>query len=113
MLLSPLLGNLGRLVIPQWSADGARVYYLVTEHGSVNVYRLDVAQKTSTALTSGEQLTHFLALLPNEKGLLLAQGRPLSLWELYLLPLTASGADEPVHLTHRYDRRLAEFASSE
>ncbi len=99
--------------IPQWSADGARVYYLVTEHGCVNAYRLDVAQKTSTALTGGEQLTHFLALLPGEKGLLLAQGRPLSLWELYLLPLPASGADEPVRLTHLYDRQLAEFAWSE
>ncbi len=99
--------------IPQWSADGTHVYHLVTEQGCVHVYRLDVARKTSTALTSGEQLTHFLALLPGEQGVLLAQTRPLSLWELYLLPLTESGADEPVRLTHLYDRTLAEFAWSE
>jgi dipeptidyl aminopeptidase/acylaminoacyl peptidase len=99
--------------IPQWNAEGTHVYYLVTEHGCVHVYRLDVARKTSTALTTGEQLTHFLALLPDEKGVLLAQARPLSLWDLYLLPLTASGADEPVRLTQLADRELAGFAWSE
>jgi dipeptidyl aminopeptidase/acylaminoacyl peptidase len=99
--------------LPQWNADGAHVYYLVTEQGCVQVYRLDVARKTSTALTSGEQLTHFLALLPGEQGVLLAQARPLSLWEFYLLPLTASGANEPVRLTHLSERQSAEFAWSE
>ncbi len=99
--------------LPQWSADGTHVYHLVTEHGCVQVSRLDVARKTSTAITGGEQLTHFLALLPGEQGVLLAQARPTSLWDLYLLPLTASGADEPVRLTHLNERELAEFAWSE
>ncbi len=98
---------------PQWSSDGERVYYLVTEHGCVNVYRLDVAQRQSTALTDGEQLTHFLALLPDEQGMVLAQAQPLSLWELYLLPLHATGAGEPERLTHLGDRQLSEFAWSE
>ena len=98
---------------PQWSADVQRVYYLVTEHGSVNVYRLDVAQKRSTALTGGEQLTLFLGLLPDEQGLVLVQGQPLRLWELYLLPLRMTGAGELVRLTHMCDREVAEFAWSE
>ena len=98
---------------PRWSSDGERVYYLVTEHGCVNVYRLDVAQRQSTALTDGEQLTHFLALLPDEQGMVLAQAQPLSLWELYLLPLHATGAGEPERLTHLGDRQLSEFAWSE
>jgi Tol biopolymer transport system component len=63
--------------IPQWSADGERVYFLVTERGCVHVYCLDIAQKKSTVLTKGEQLTHFLTLLPGERGLVLAQGRSL------------------------------------
>jgi dipeptidyl aminopeptidase/acylaminoacyl peptidase len=98
---------------PQWSADGTQVYYLVTEHGCVNIYRLNVAQKQSTALTGGEQLTHFLALLPNEQGMVLAQAQPLSLWELYLLPFHATGAGEPERLTHLCDRQMSEFALSE
>ncbi len=98
---------------PQWSPDGARVYFLVTEHGCINVYRLDVAQKVSTPLTDDEQLTHFLALLPNEQGLVLSQGHPLHLWELYLLPLAPTGAGEPERLTHLHDRQMAEFAWSE
>jgi dipeptidyl aminopeptidase/acylaminoacyl peptidase len=98
---------------PQWSADGTQVYYLVTEHGCVNIYRLDVAKKQSTALTGGEQLTHFLALLPNEQGMVLAQAQPLSLWELYLLPLYTTGAGEPERLTHLCDRLMSEFAWSE
>jgi len=98
---------------PQWSPDGAGVYYLVTEHGCVNVYRLDVAQKQSTTLTRNEQLTHFMALLPDEKGLVLAQAQPLSLWELYLLPLHAKEAGEQERLTHLSDHQLSEFALSE
>ncbi len=98
---------------PQWSADGERVYFLVTEHGCVHVYRLDIAQKRSTALTNGAQLNHFLTLLPGERGLVLAQGRSLQLWELYLLPLTTTGADEPVRLTRLYERQMDGLTLSE
>jgi dipeptidyl aminopeptidase/acylaminoacyl peptidase len=98
---------------PQWSPDGARVYYLVTEHACVNVYRLDITQKQSTPLTRNEQLTHFLALLPDERGLVLVQGQPLNLWELYLLPLHAKEAGEQERLTHLFDRQLSDFALSE
>ncbi len=99
--------------IPQWSADGERVYFLVTELGCVNVYYLDVAQKKAIPLTGGEQLTFFLALLPGEQGLLLAQGRPLQLWELHLLPLPALGTSEPTRLTHLYKRQVDGIALSE
>jgi dipeptidyl aminopeptidase/acylaminoacyl peptidase len=99
--------------IPQWSADGDRVYFLVTERGCINVYRLDVAQKKAAPLTSGDQLTFFLALLPGEQGLLLAQGRPVQLWELYLLPLSDSGTSEPTRLTHLYKHQVDEIALSE
>jgi dipeptidyl aminopeptidase/acylaminoacyl peptidase len=98
--------------IPQWSADGERVYFLVTEQGCVNVYRLDVAQKKAIPLTGSEQLTFFLALLPGERGLLLAQGRPLQLWELHLLPLPALGTSEPTRLTHLYTRQVDGIAWS-
>jgi len=99
--------------LPQWSAGGDQVYFLVTEYGCVNVYRLDVAQKKATPLTSGDQLTFFLALLPGEQGLLLAQGRPLQLWELYSLPLSDTGTGEPARLTHLYKHQVDEIALSE
>ncbi len=98
---------------PCWSADGSRVYFLVTEQGCINVYRLDIASGESTRLISGEQLTAYLALLPDERGLLLAQGRPTDLWDLYTVPLTASGAGTPARLTHLNDTLLSQLALSE
>src|SRR6266566_1380147 len=98
---------------PQWSPDGERVYFVLTERGCVNVYRMDIRQKTVMPLSVGEHLSYFQALLPSERGLLLAQELPLHPWELYLLPLGADGAGEPVRLTHLYDDRLAEFSWSE
>ena len=98
---------------PRWSADGSRVYFLVTEQGCINVYRLDIATGESTRLTSGEQLTAYLALLPDERGLLLAQGRPTDLWDLYNVPLTASGAGSPERLTQLNDTLLSQLALSE
>lgn len=99
---------------PQWSEDGQRVYFLVTEHACINVYRLDITQKRSTPLITGGHFVYFLALLPNEQGLLLAEEQPLHPWELELLPLSGTGTEvgriEP--LTHIYDRQLAEFAWS-
>src|SRR5260370_35976627 len=74
---------------------------------------MDMRQKTVMPLSVGEHLSYFQALLPGERGLLLAQELPLHPWELYLLPLGADGAGEPVCLTHLYDDRLAEFTWSE
>ena len=98
---------------PQWSQDGERVYFVLTEHCCVNVYCMDIRQKSVRPLAVGEHLTYFLALLPDEGGLLLAQELPLHPWELYLLPLGVDGAGELVRLTHLYDDQLAEFTWSE
>src|SRR6266852_1945537 len=56
---------------PQWSQDGERVYFVLTERGCVNVYRMDIRLKTVRPLSVGEHLSYFLALLPDESGLLL------------------------------------------
>jgi len=96
---------------PQWGRDGQYVYFILTEHGRVNVYRLDMAQRAVTPLADDEGVTNFLALLPDEQHLLLAREHDLHLCELYLLD--ATGVEEPVRLTHLYDRQLAEFAWSE
>jgi dipeptidyl aminopeptidase/acylaminoacyl peptidase len=101
------------LYVPQWSSDGKYVYFLLTEHGRVNVQRLDVEQKTISALTKDEAVTPYLALLPNEQGLLLVKGYPLHPWEFYCLPLQDSSVGEQVRLTHLYDRQLAEYLWSE
>ena len=36
---------------PQWSQDGERVYFVLTEHGCVNVYRMDMRLKTVMPLS--------------------------------------------------------------
>lgn len=100
---------------PAWSPDGQRLYFLVTEHGRVNVHSLDLAQRSLTTLTSGEQIIFGLALLPAERGLLLIKSEPVHPWELYLLLLDAkhtSSEQIPRRLTHLYDRALSEFVWS-
>ncbi len=92
---------------PQWSADGSRVYFLVTEQGCINVYRLDIATGEATRLTSGEHLIAYLALLPGERALLLAQGQPADLWDIYHIPLAAGGIGTPAKLTQLNDAQLA------
>jgi len=100
---------------PQWSADGQRIYFVITEHGCVNAYRLDIDQQSVTALTGGDHLIYYLALLPGERGLLLADEEYLHPWELYLLPLDLAGANagELEPLTHLHDRQLAELTLSQ
>jgi dipeptidyl aminopeptidase/acylaminoacyl peptidase len=98
--------------MPQWGPDGQRVYFLLTEHGRVNVQRLDIEQGTITALTNDEAVTPYLALLPNEQGLLLVKGQSLQPWEFYHLPLHDSSASEQARLTHIFDRQLAEYTWS-
>ena len=85
---------------PQWNASGTHVFFLVTEQGCIHVYRLDVIDSNATRLTSDEQLIHYLALLPGEQGLLVAQALPFDLWDLYALPLTAGGTGTPENLTN-------------
>jgi dipeptidyl aminopeptidase/acylaminoacyl peptidase len=97
---------------PQWSPDGQRVYFLLMDHGCVDVCRVDVEQKQTTILAKHESITYFQALLPNERGLILAQAGPHHPWELNLLPLSAIEVKEPVRLTHFYDQQLAEFMLS-
>jgi dipeptidyl aminopeptidase/acylaminoacyl peptidase len=98
---------------PQWSADGSRVYFLVTEQGCINVFRLDIATGEATRLTSGEQLIAYLALLPGERGLLLAQGRSTDLWDMYHAPLTADGVGSSERLTQLNNTLLSQLALSE
>lgn len=115
----PAVSNFGLPVPyrPRWSGDSQRVYFLVNERGSANVYCLDRARKVSTRLTNDDYLNDYIALLPNEQGLLLAQSQPLHPWEFYLLPLQGKDDEEPVvgemeRLTHLYDRQLSQFAWS-
>lgn len=100
---------------PQWSEDGKRIYFVVTERCCVNLYRLDVEQQVSVPLLAGEQLIFFLALLPGERGLVLGRDELLHPWELYLLPLDQSSHDTAAlkPLTHLHDHWLAEFTWSQ
>ncbi|HEY1348020.1 MAG TPA: S9 family peptidase [Ktedonobacteraceae bacterium] len=95
---------------PQWSADGKTIYFVVTEQGSVNVYCLHLGQQKASPLFVGEHLIFFLALLPGERGLLVARDEPLHPWELYLVPLPEGQVE---CLTQLQDRYLADIAWSE
>ena len=98
---------------PQWSADGSRVYFPVTDQGCINIYRLDIPNGETTRLTSAEQLIAYLALLPGERGLLLAQGRPADLWDMYSASLIDDGIGAPEKLTQLNDTLLAQLDVSE
>jgi dipeptidyl aminopeptidase/acylaminoacyl peptidase len=94
---------------PQWSQDGQQVYFLVTERTAISVYRIDVASRSTTRLTT-DSLTNFLALLPGDRGLLVAQESAGHPWELYRLPLSETDIGDSERLTHFYDGWLTEFA---
>jgi dipeptidyl aminopeptidase/acylaminoacyl peptidase len=94
---------------PVWSSDGQQIYFLLTEHACVNVYRLDVVWRTLVRLTEAS-VTYFLALLPQDRALLLAQEQEDHLCELHRLVLTEQGAGEQTRLTHFYDQFLSEIA---
>jgi dipeptidyl aminopeptidase/acylaminoacyl peptidase len=94
---------------PQWSEDGQQIYFLLTEHGSVHVYRMELDSRTITPLTTDETVTGFLALLPGDRSLFLAQARPDHPWEFYRLSLNAEGASEQQRLTRIYDSAVAEL----
>ena len=103
-LASTLFGAVGPYR-PQWSSDGQQIYFLVTERGCVNVYRMDVVWRRLERLTSAS-VTYFLALLPDDHTLLLAQEEAAHPWELYRLADTG----ERERLTHLYDELVAEIA---
>jgi len=98
--------------LPQWSPDGQRIYFLLMDRGCVDVCRVDVEQRKTTTLAKHESVAYFQALLPDERGLLLAQSHPVHPWELDLLPLNSKDAGELLRLTHLYDHQLAGFAWS-
>ncbi len=98
---------------PQWSPDGECVYFVLTELGCVNVYRMDLGSKSVKPVSVGEHLVYFLALFPDESGLLLVREMPLRPWELYSLLLVADGAGEPIQISHLYDDQLADLILSE
>ncbi|MGH2498315.1 MAG: S9 family peptidase [Ktedonobacteraceae bacterium] len=97
---------------PQWSDDGAHVYFLVTERGCINVYRLDITSGETTRLTSGEQLIAYLALLPDERGLILAQAQSVDLWDICYAPMIAGSIGVLEKLTQLNDALLSQLALS-
>ena len=97
---------------PQWSRNGQYLYFVVSEQGCMNVYRLSVVWRTLTKLTTFEAATCYLALLPDEQSLLVVQGRADHPWELYRLPIIERGIDEvstQEQLTHVYDDLMNEL----
>lgn len=94
---------------PVWSHDGQHVYFLVTERGCVDVYRMDVVWRSMERLTHSDAVTGFLALFPGEQGLLLALNHVDHPHELYRLPLADESNKEPVRLTHLHDRFMDEI----
>jgi len=94
---------------PQWSPDGQRIYFLAGARGRINVQRLDLGEKVPVVITNQEVITSYLALLPEEKGLLLLREYDQHPWEFYLLTLVAAGPGIIERLTHIYDREVAGF----
>ncbi len=98
---------------PQWSQDGKRAYFVVTERGCINVHCLDIEKRSSTPVLVDQHLVPYLALLPEDRGLLLLRAEELHPWEFYLLPLKGTEVGTAERLTHLYDRTLSEFHWSE
>lgn len=94
---------------PQWTQDGKRAYFVVTERGCVNVHCLDIEKQTSTPVFVDQHLVFFLALLPKDRGLLLLRATELHPWEFYLLPLKGTEVGSAERLTHMYDHALSKF----
>jgi dipeptidyl aminopeptidase/acylaminoacyl peptidase len=93
---------------PVWGRDGQQVYFLVTEHGCVIVYRLDIVWRILVRLTDAS-VTYFLALLAGDRALLLVQEHEDHPSELYRIALTEQGTTEKTRITHLYDGFLAEI----
>jgi dipeptidyl aminopeptidase/acylaminoacyl peptidase len=82
---SALLTDLywGGSSVPQWSADGAWLYAVVTEHGSTNVFRFPTAGGDPERVTAGDHHISMIALLAGSSHLLALQADPENLWDLY------------------------------
>ncbi|HEU5367668.1 MAG TPA: S9 family peptidase, partial [Ktedonobacterales bacterium] len=68
---------------PQWSADGAWLYAVVTEHGSTNVFRFPTAGGDVERVTAGEHHISMIAVTPDDRHLLTMQADPENSWDLY------------------------------
>ncbi|HEU5366885.1 MAG TPA: S9 family peptidase, partial [Ktedonobacterales bacterium] len=68
---------------PQWSADGAWLYAVVTEHGSTNVFRFPTAGGDVEHVTVGEHHISMVAVTPDGKYLLTLWADPENSWDLY------------------------------
>ncbi|GHO50014.1 alpha/beta hydrolase family protein [Ktedonospora formicarum] len=98
---------------PRWSEDGKHVYLSISEHGRINLHRVDIEQDTHTPLTIGEQVCYYFELFPGEQSLLYAKSQPTHPWELYSLALRDGQPDKERRLTHTYDDLLASFTLTE
>ncbi len=76
--------------VPQWSADGRYLYFVATERGCAHIARLDMTTKAIAMLTSGEHLVFTLALLPNQRHLLITQEHAHHFSTIVALPETPS-----------------------
>lgn len=74
---------------PQWSADGAWLYTVATEHGGTNVFRLPVAGGDPERVTAGDHHIGMIALSPDGGHLLALRADPLNIWDLYQYDLNS------------------------
>jgi dipeptidyl aminopeptidase/acylaminoacyl peptidase len=73
----------GGSVPPQWSADGAWLYAVATEHGSTNVFRFSPAGGDAERVTAGAHHISQIVLSPDSHHLVAMQASPLDIWNLY------------------------------
>ncbi|MGB8344013.1 MAG: S9 family peptidase [Ktedonobacteraceae bacterium] len=95
--------------VPQWSADGRYLFFIATDRGCAHVARLDMQTRAIEMLTSGEHVVFTLALLPDQRHLLIMQEHVHQPPELYLLPAAGQGEQEATRITHLYDRLMGEY----
>ena len=81
---------------PQWSADAAWVYAVVTEHGCTNIFRFPTAGGEPERVTAGEHHISMVALAPDGRSLLALRADPENIWDIYQYDLEhlPSGAAE-------------------
>ncbi len=65
---------------PQWSADAAWLYAVVTEHGCTNVFRFPTSGGEPERVTAGEHHISTVALAPDGRSLLTLRADPVKCW---------------------------------